>query len=159
MTATKTETWLDVMPAIQLARSVPVKPSPLTYGLLRRDVGRVQARLLREHGAVVERMHEDRCRLRATSLAPKVEDGLEEANDWRVDLSDELGFLYACRWLVTQGQDGQRGQMALARVTGACVGRPQQANSLAHLMVSWLTKRHTDADRLALAHALREMVS
>ena len=124
---TETLTWIDTLPAIPLARGVPVctsHPDPDEYG---------------DYGIL----------LSATSCPVVVHPEIGE--DWvaasiehlRIDLDEPQGFGYALRWL-----DGGSA-MATERSDGAPV--------LADVLFRHLSGKTTDADRLALARAIAEV--
>jgi hypothetical protein len=113
-------TWLDVMPAIPLARWVPVVD-------LNPEAGEDD----NVHGGMVG---EDVARFVTEEIAYDEE---ERAAYLRVDLDDPQGFGYALRWyLLRDGHFPGVDQMVSDHMHGYPI---------------------TDADRIALARALREV--
>ncbi|KKN03268.1 hypothetical protein LCGC14_1109340 [marine sediment metagenome] len=109
---TKTETWLDIIPAIPLTPSVPITDGK-RFGIVTDDA--------------------------SVTLSPWAIDPLYEHPNMRVDLDDPQGFGYAYRWLYPT-------PAYLHRTVPGMMGRHLRGET-------------THADRLALAKALREVVS
>jgi len=127
--------WLDVMPAIPLARGVPVV---VITGLRRGVRGVVVACPQRWSADPIVRVAEDGpIYADATTSIPWAQDC------WRVDLDDAHGVAHVLRWLA----DRPRSTL------------PRSIPSDLHALVDrWLLANVDDADRLSLARACAEAV-
>ena len=127
-----TQNWLDIMPAIPLARGVPV-------------IARHDTHPGRNFDAVCLHAHQGKWVVHdgGTNQGPMPEPML------RVDLADPQGFAYALRWLLSEEP------FAFARALG---WTPDKAETDAYdrrIVQALLSP--TDDDRLALAKALAEV--
>jgi hypothetical protein len=136
MTIKSATTWLDILPALPLAKAVPLVTA---YG---------------------------------TAVGSDVfEDGTgfyRDGGPWRIDLSDPQGYAYALRWLcskrpwlaphakhlpITRTQRKTPAQVAERAVM------IEQKTEFCDGLNRWAAGQTTDADRLALALAIAEVVS
>jgi hypothetical protein len=124
-------TWLDVMPAIPLARSVPV-----ARGRARGVVELVLRGQLRAGGEGCQIAWDDEDGAHRSTTGAD----LADSYSLRVDLDDPQGFAYAMGEAVRRGVDVQ----------------PEEISE--NIVRRHFWKQTTDADRLALATALRAVV-
>jgi len=134
-----TETWLDIIPAIPLARGVPVVA-------LDADPGE-DAR----HGVVARVLPAaDERRVPMAVYCDGFYGGqwTSAVEDLRPDLDDPQGFGYALRWVAPRYTHTMRNHFAAA-----------PCDTIDNLIMIWVQawSQVTDADRLALAKALREV--
>ena len=137
MNATSDETWLDILPALPLVRGVPV-----AFAAPEED-DHAQAPWDTDRGIVT---HAEPERVMVSLDGAHDAGSIEAGNGagWRIDLADPLGFGYALDVLY------QRGAEAKGRWWLTGFG---SLNYRARL------GRTTDADRLELALALREVTA
>ena len=138
MTTTETH-WLDIMPAIPLARGVPVRDHDDVYDQ------RGLVLYTREPGEIIEYDGPG---------AGVLFDGDIETTECslktvRVDLDDPQGFGYALRYLLDAVADEDRARATMPKAW-------ETAQRMWH-DYSIQRGRTTDADRLALARALAEV--
>lgn len=135
-----TETWLVVIPAIPLVRGVPVVERSDDEGgaFADRRGFYSDGHVIVDHGNAIDR------------IGPFDPDWSMVAADWRVDLDAPQGFGYALRYLARIPR--VRNSLGAPRSDGTTWGQRLQ-----HLMVEHTYGTTTDADRLALANALREV--
>ena len=143
---TTTETWLDIMPAIPLARGVPVRDHDDVYDQ------RGLVLYTREPGEIIEYDGPG---------AGVLFDGDIETTECslktvRVDLDDPQGFGYALRYCLRAPLGVLKLAHALGFGTG--VGEQYSGSDMKGWIVGWAaTDLATDQDRLALARALAEV--
>jgi len=125
----KTATWLDIIPAIPLAKNVPI----IMLGVL--DCGIDAARSVTTE--------DETCVSRVLVLG-----GFVDCEGLRVDIDDPQGFGYALRVLF--GREPLVGRRLLRKMLGH---DHQQA------MLRYYAGTTTNADRIALARALAGLVS
>ena len=126
--------WLDVMPALPLARGVSVKLARGGFPALAESIGHVGARRLRR-GALVRYVSSS-----GDVLLTGETKGYERAEAWRVDLETPAGFAY--------------GLQLLAQHHGRSMG-----DDYGDIIMRSLWGNTTDEDRLVLAKALKEVTN
>lgn len=138
MTAAQTEAWLDIIPAIPLARGVPIVV--VAENIWHGRIGVVVAA-----GPILVSVRITR--------APD-EPTFRLRNDLRADLADSLGFGYALRSLrlKNEGELPPHGHPLLKDGDGNYQGTDWDL-----LVERFWRNETTDGDRLALAKALAEV--
>lgn len=125
------DNWLDIIPMILLVRGVPVTDRDGKRGVLV-SADRVSPYRIYREGVCY---------------------GTEAADEtWRPDLADPQGFGYALRWLTQQYKGG-----AISAFLAAL--RLNDEEELEGFAWRHWIGTTTDADRVALAKALREVAS
>jgi len=128
------EHWLDILPAITLARGVPVTSS-----------SRALATQFGDYGRGVVGLHQDTASgpmVRTVRDTGDLDGGWTAEHCFRVDLDDPQGFGYALRWLAINSDDRA----------------DDIINRLSDQWLNWWESINP-ADRLALARAIAEIIN
>lgn len=138
---TTTPNWLDIMPAIPLARGVPIVDPP---GPMRQPEWAGVATVPTEDGRW--QVHWVRRADWRDSDAT-----LTSVEHLRVDLDDPQGFGYALRWLNAQSE------RKWVELCHRCATLESDDHGFGGVVLRHALGETTDADRLALARALAEV--